>query len=152
MITPMTLYPRKDWDHTPPFFQKAQFRLGLSIAVPMIALPMVGLIASRTPGMGMRSYTVLFAAWMIAGFATLMGTAIIRHQALRRSFRAAGGRLCTHCGYDLRTLGEAGLCPECGQAFDARRDAEAWKRAGFVVSKAARPLASQTKPPSLPVE
>ncbi|MCG3129426.1 MAG: hypothetical protein FLDDKLPJ_00153 [Phycisphaerae bacterium] len=42
---------------------------------------------------------------------------------------ATGLTSCLRCGYDLRHLGEAGHCPECGQAFrceDVRRLWKAW--------------------------
>lgn len=53
------------------------------------------------------------------------------HARVRRTWRTAEGRLCTRCGQDLRGLGDAGLCPECGKPFDIARDAAAWARAGF---------------------
>lgn len=49
----------------------------------------------------------------------------------QRLFRAAGGRLCVSCGQDLRGLGESGICPECGQAFDVQLDRRRWKAAGI---------------------
>lgn len=131
MITPMAFYRRKNWDESPPFFQRVQLRVGLTIVAPLIAGPMIGLIASLTPGMGMRAYTWLFAAWMVAGFITLCVIAIVRHRTLRSRWNAAHGRLCVHCAYNLRSLGEHGICPECGKPFDIARDAEAWARAGF---------------------
>lgn len=131
MITPMAFYRRKDWDESPPFFQRAQLRLGLTIVAPLIAGPMIGLIASLTPGMGMRAYTRLFAAWMVAGFITLFVIAIVRHRKLRSRWNAAHRRLCVHCAYNLRSLGEHGICPECGKPFHAQRDAISWSRAGY---------------------
>jgi hypothetical protein len=50
---------------------------------------------------------------------------------LRREFREAGGRLCTHCGYNVGSLCPEGICPECGSRFDVAIDAQTWSKAGF---------------------
>lgn len=50
---------------------------------------------------------------------------------IRRAWRDSGGRLCTHCAYDLSALEPEGLCPECGRAFDVESDAMLWKNAGL---------------------
>lgn len=60
-------------------------------------------------------------------------------RGLQREFEAVKGRMCFHCGYDLRNLPPRGLCPECGSAFDAEDDAHAWARAGFEMPKQAAP-------------
>lgn len=56
---------------------------------------------------------------------------VLGRRRINRQFKEAGGRLCTHCGYDLRSLGDSGACPECGHAFQADRDAEKWSNSGF---------------------
>jgi hypothetical protein len=54
---------------------------------------------------------------------------------LRRRFHAAGGRLCTHCAYDLSTLGPHGTCPECGNTFDTEKDELLWLAAKMRISR-----------------
>lgn len=53
-----------------------------------------------------------------------------RVRRFRRALFASRFRLCTHCGYDLSTLGAAGICPECGREFDAARDVARWEQTG----------------------
>lgn len=52
-------------------------------------------------------------------------------RALRRDWQVSGGRLCTHCGYDVSALAAQGTCPECGEHYDVATDAAVWKRSGF---------------------
>jgi hypothetical protein len=65
------------------------------------------------------------------GLLVCWGISTALERGRQRAFERAGGRLCTNCRYDLRGLGETGVCPECGKSFDIARDAEAWARAGF---------------------
>ncbi len=53
-----------------------------------------------------------------------------RVRRLRRALFASRFRLCTRCGYDVSTLGETGICPECGGAYDAEADVALWERQG----------------------
>lgn len=53
-----------------------------------------------------------------------------RVRRLRRALFASRFRLCTHCTYDLSSLGESGTCPECGNPFDAARDVARWENTG----------------------
>ncbi len=55
---------------------------------------------------------------------------IWRVRRFRRALLASRLRLCTFCGYDVSTLGVTGVCPECGNAFDAARDVAVWERTG----------------------
>ncbi len=54
---------------------------------------------------------------------------------IRRAWRDSGGRLCTHCAYDLSALEPEGLCPECGRAYDVESDAILWKVVGLTRDK-----------------
>ena len=54
---------------------------------------------------------------------------------MHTEFNEAGGRLCTHCAYNLAPMGERGICPECGKAFDAQTDEAMWTKAGFKCEK-----------------
>lgn len=51
-------------------------------------------------------------------------------QELRLAHRVdqSGDRLCLHCRYDLRDLGDTGECPECGAEFSLPELSEAWNR------------------------
>jgi hypothetical protein len=50
----------------------------------------------------------------------------LRIRGLRDRAERARGRLCGHCAYDVSDLGMTGTCPECGGAFDVKRDAKLW--------------------------
>lgn len=64
---------------------------------------------------------IITTAWM---FVTL--------RRITRAVRASGFHACTHCVHDLRGLGQTGLCPECGKAFDIEADRKSWARAKIV--------------------
>lgn len=50
-----------------------------------------------------------------------------RETNLAKRVRESKGRLCPRCGYDLSGQAEdAGICPECGSAYDKRRLQELW--------------------------
>lgn len=53
-----------------------------------------------------------------------------RTRWVRRAVRESGWRLCPYCAYNLSTLGDAGVCPECGNAFDIESDARFWEDIG----------------------
>jgi len=61
---------------------------------------------------------------------------------IRRAWHVSRGRLCTHCAYDLSTLEPAGICPECGRAYDVESDALLWKLAGLTRDALPPPAAS----------
>jgi hypothetical protein len=52
-----------------------------------------------------------------------------------RVFKEAGGRLCTHCAYNLSPMGESGTCPECGKPHDAKADKAMWEVAGYTIAE-----------------
>jgi len=54
-----------------------------------------------------------------------------RLRGLRRGWKASGGRLCPHCGYDVSSLAPAGRCPECGKGYDIDADLVMWRLAGL---------------------
>jgi hypothetical protein len=57
---------------------------------------------------------------------------VFGRRRLRRQFIEAGGRLCTHCAYNLTTMNDRGTCPECGNTFDTEADQAMWASAGYV--------------------
>lgn len=52
-----------------------------------------------------------------------------RAERIRRGVRAASGRACLGCVYDLSGMGDTGACPECGRRFDIAADQRSWERA-----------------------
>ncbi len=46
---------------------------------------------------------------------------------LRRRLREAEGRLCPGCEFDLRWLGDAGSCSECGRPFEIDAVQAQWR-------------------------
>ncbi len=73
-------------------------------------------------------------AFVVPGSLTLVAIAVtvVLVQRVRRSLRdrrehlRADSRRCTHCGYDINTDDDAGICPECGNKFDHTPDT--WTR------------------------
>jgi len=101
--------------------------LAVAIATAVAALRRFGLLEREpwtrfTPlAVGVLPLLVFMPIW------------VRRMKHARREFDAADGRLCTHCGYNVGPLGDAGVCPECGERFEARADAATWQIIGFTV-------------------
>ncbi len=47
--------------------------------------------------------------------------------AMARRLVECRGRICTHCGYDLRGSAAEGVCPECGRGYTMVEVQEAWR-------------------------
>ena len=47
---------------------------------------------------------------------------------IKRAVAGTSGRACTNCVHDLSGLGDTGMCPECGRAFDIAADQRSWVR------------------------
>ena len=60
----------------------------------------------------------------------LMPLWVWRTRRIRRAIVASGGRLCTHCAYDVSKLPDPGTCPECGKRFEFAVDKQAWENVG----------------------
>ncbi len=63
--------------------------------------------------------TIAAMFWIVAAFS-------LRKRRLRARLTAAGGQLCTECGYSLVGLAERGACPECGVAYEMEQVRAAW--------------------------
>ena len=55
---------------------------------------------------------------------------VLRTRHIRRALVKSGGRLCTHCAYDVSALPPAGTCPECGRDYDIESDKPLWETVG----------------------
>lgn len=55
---------------------------------------------------------------------------MLRTRHIRRALLRSGGRLCTHCAYDVSALAPEGTCPECGELYDIRKDKPLWESVG----------------------
>ena len=78
-----------------------------------MALPLV----LKRAGSGSRFLEEFFYLYLVA----LVVAWLFWEIAARRAFRRAADAkhlLCPDCCYDLRTLDEAGTCPECGRAYE----------------------------------
>jgi len=51
-----------------------------------------------------------------------------RYAAMRARLKAADGKLCTYCGYDLRECESGNPCPECGRTWDKVAAVAAWRK------------------------
>lgn len=76
---------------------------------------------------GLLPIVVVFPLWLI------------RTRHIRRALLRSEGRLCTHCAYDVSTLAPAGICPECGKAYDIEKDKTLWEAVGARYEDAPEP-------------
>lgn len=138
---------RDDWEHGPPYYRRRVRRVYIPIQTALLIAPT--LVFILWPLLDTRANP--WGPWMIAaifiGYGVLAGSSLWMRASFRREFRVAHDRLCTHCGYNLHALGDAGLCPECGNDFDIARDAGAWKRAGMSVPESPMPPSIKHTPP-----
>ena len=120
-----------NWWECPPVIRR-QVRNAVLLSI-ILGLAAPALVLLRTP------LGIPFEPWGrygplalgLVSLAVIWPLFIINRRRLRRQFHEACGRLCTHCGYNLKSLGERGTCPECGELFDAHADAAMWKTAGY---------------------
>jgi hypothetical protein len=112
----------------------------------------IGFVGVRGP-LGVR------APWrkavpMVLGFLPLcvfLPVSWLMARRVRKDYIESKGRLCTVCAYNVESMGETGLCPECGERFDAAADAETWGTVGLWVKggggrKAAPPIIPPPRP------
>lgn len=77
-----------------------------------VAFRYVGVLLAAVP------FTVIWPLWML------------RTRHIRRALLRSGGRLCTHCAYDVSSLSPSATCPECGRAYDIEKDKPLWEAVG----------------------
>lgn len=103
-----------------------------------IALPLMTMLAraiySRLSGVDstLASPSVwLPLVWVLILYVPVLIATLVMARGygrIRRAVRAARGRACVNCVYDLSTLGDAGTCPECGRPFEIAADRRRWAR------------------------
>ncbi len=138
----------KGWEHGPPYYTRRYRLLGL----PMALTGLVGIVANLAGLLVVfrSNWQFLLAvfAWLALTVAVTTAVYVRLRRRIQREFDAAGGRLCTHCGYNLKDLPPRGGCPECGHEFDAEFDAKTWAGAGFVASRPQEPPTPTSKTPT----
>jgi len=100
-----------------------QVLLLCALAVIPVVLIITAVLRGNSPLPGI----LLGAAIELIGGSIAWSTFLARNGRLRRRLRAASGRLCVHCTFDLRGMDDTGTCPECGRPFDAARDRQRWR-------------------------
>jgi len=84
-------------------------------------------VMQRLPDFGTWSYLLIPLVIWAPGFVAII---MVRRglSRIKRAVKAANGRACMACLYDLSGQGHTGVCPECGRAFDAAADQRSWAR------------------------
>ena len=103
--------------------------LGLTV-VCMVAAVAWGILRER---LGVpRGVAHRFGALVLAvmPFVTVWPVWLLRTRWIRRALVRSGGRLCTGCAYDVSRLAAAGTCPQCGRAYDFKKDRALWEAVG----------------------
>lgn len=140
------LVPPKSSNPTmyPPVMRRGLFwLLVLSVLFPVAAIAWV---IFRTPLGVPRGFAFRFGALILSlfPFVLLWPLWLIRTRHIRRALLRSEGRLCTHCAYDVSTLAPAGICPECGKAYDIEKDKPLWEAVGARYEAAAEPSTHDT--------
>lgn len=114
----------------PPVMRRGvRWLLGLT---GFFALAAVAWVVLRKPLGVPRGFAYRFGALVLVAlpFVVVWPWWILRTRHIRRTLLRSDGRLCTHCAYDVSTLGDAGTCPECGGAYDREKDRVLWEAVG----------------------
>lgn len=114
----------------PPVMRRGLMWLfGLSIVFFVAPLVWVGL---REPLGVPRGFAYRFGALILVAvpFVVIWPLWMLRTRWIRRALLRTGGRLCTHCAYDVSLLAPSGTCPECGSPYDIDRDKPLWEAVG----------------------
>jgi hypothetical protein len=77
--------------------------------------------------LGISDPYVQFAGSLATQLSFALGTGIslARFLVLNRTLRANDRKVCP-CGYVLRGLPDAGICPECGESYEAEQLCRLW--------------------------
>lgn len=85
--------------------------------------------ANSTPTVGFLTLTAMFGIMVLSPFITMAAAAacMLMDYRWRSRARTLQGRMCGNCLHDLRGLGDAGHCPECGHPFSLDQLRRYWK-------------------------
>ena len=110
-----------------PLLQRRFQRFGVMPAVATTAAGLTRLVLTKDPQtlVGLVGTVGLCGVWCVVWHRRVRARA-------RNTLIRTRGMCCTHCGYSMVALPEAGNCPECGQTYYAELAMRSWGRAaGF---------------------
>lgn len=106
----------------------------LSLATPLIRfIPnelLSAPISSGGTGLPIRWGDVTAGAAVLGPFVIITPSALLfafKYLRWQKRARSLQGRMCGNCLHDLRGLGDAGTCPECGHPFSLDQLRRYWK-------------------------
>lgn len=76
------------------------------------------------------AFSVLILCWVVITQWFVWST-----DRWKRRAKAANGRLCLHCGFDMNGLDDSEECPECGSQYNEEEARLEWRRVAFGRSK-----------------
>jgi rubrerythrin len=80
-----------------------------------------------SPPRGSRTVAKCVAAGCYIAIPSVLTVLVLYVRRVRRTATAAAGAMCWQCLYDLRALGDRGVCPECSGPFNRRVLARRWR-------------------------
>jgi len=110
-------------------------RLGWWYVGPLLVIPASMLVFVWPGGTRMLVAGGLWAALLMPAAIstpTFIAMAMVLRglNRIKRAVQATEGHSCLGCMYDLRGLGDTGICPECGHLFCIDQDRKTWTAAG----------------------
>lgn len=123
--------------HIPPILRRWS-RVGIGVYVLWVLMTATGFMilhftmsAAVSPLQGI-GYTVLVSTLGVCGLTQLLVIVftiadLLMVRRWRSRARSLQGRMCGNCLHDLRGLGDAGHCPECGHPFSLDQLRRYWK-------------------------
>lgn len=84
---------------------------------------------SPLDGIGYTVFMSTLGVWGLTQLLVIVVTiaGMLKERRWRSRARSLQGRMCGNCLHDLRGLGDAGHCPECGHPFSLDQLRRYWK-------------------------